>query len=59
MKHVLPYCISENQSAFIPGRLISDNILVVYELLHTLKLKQTGKEVLVALKLDMNKLMNE
>lgn len=55
MKEVLEICISNNQSAFIPGRLISDNILISYEVMHYLKRKRMGKEGCMALKLDMSK----
>nr|XP_043625583.1 uncharacterized protein LOC122597008 [Erigeron canadensis] len=34
MKESLKSLISENQSAFVPGRRISDNILLVQELMH-------------------------
>ena len=55
LKEVLNTVVSDAQSAFIPGRLISDNIMVSYEVMHYLKRKRFGKEGFMALKLDMSK----
>ncbi|KAL8093146.1 hypothetical protein AgCh_035147 [Apium graveolens] len=55
LKLMLDQVISTNQSAFMSGRLISDNVLIAYEVLHTLKWKRRGKEAYMALKLDMSK----
>lgn len=55
MKLMLDKVVSPNQSAFIPGRLISDNIMVSFEVLHYLKRKRIGKDGYMAVKLDMSK----
>ena len=55
LKAILPYIISENQSAFTADRLIIDNVLVAYEIMHFLKHKKCGNDSFMAAKLDMSK----
>ena len=55
LKKILHYIISPTQSAFIPVRLITDNILAVYETLHTMHSRMGGKKSFMAVKLDMSK----
>lgn len=55
MKILLDDIISHNQSAFVPGRLITDNIIVAHETQHFLAHKRQGKVGYAALKLDMSK----
>lgn len=55
LKSFLPHIISDSQSAFIPGRLITDNAMTAFEIFHTMKHKKKGKKGILAMKLDMSK----
>jgi hypothetical protein len=54
MKHVMPEIISPNQSAFVQGRLITDNTIIASDIFHYLN-KTKRKSGYVGIKTDMAK----
>ncbi|KAF7152275.1 hypothetical protein RHSIM_Rhsim01G0011900 [Rhododendron simsii] len=55
LQRFLPEIISDSQCAFVRGRVISDNTILVQEVLHYMKNCRYGNNRSVALKLDMSK----
>ena len=55
LKQILPKIISPVQSAFVPNRLITNNIIIGYECLHKIRHSKGRKNGLVDLKLDISK----
>lgn len=55
LKLIHPTIISLQKSAFVPGRLITDNMLIAYEVLYSLTTSLKGKERFMVLKLYMSK----
>lgn len=54
-KMILPEIISEEQPAFVPGRLSTSNIISTYECLHFMKISRAKTSSHCALKMDMMK----
>lgn len=55
LKKLIDQIISDEQSAFIPGRLITDNVMIAHELVYYLERKTEGIQGWMALKIDMSK----
>lgn len=55
LKKVLPKIISPYQSAFVSGRAIVENVLMAFELIHSIKRNTRVKLGAVALKIDISK----
>lgn len=55
MRGYMGNLVSYNQSAFVGGRLIQDNLIIAYEAFHALKQKARGGRENMAIKLDMSK----
>lgn len=45
LKRILPTIISENQSDFLHGRNITDNVLIAFETIHSMKQKKVVPRV--------------
>ncbi|KAL9667325.1 hypothetical protein QQ045_001677 [Rhodiola kirilowii] len=52
---ILDRVISASQSAFIKGRIITDNFIVAHEISHFLKRCRSQKEFFASIKVDMSK----
>ena len=55
LKKILAKVVTKSQNAFVPGRLISDNVMVAFETMHCINRRKKGKNALMALNLDMSK----
>jgi hypothetical protein len=55
LKNILPGIIAPSQSAFVPGKLITHNVVLAYELTHYMQNKQGGHLGVETFKLDMSK----
>lgn len=55
LKKHLSGAVSENQAAFIPGRMITNNITIAHEIFHTLKARKHQAKYYMALKTDIAK----
>jgi hypothetical protein len=55
LRPILEEIVSPNQSAFVPGRLITDNALVAFECFHYIQQEKDPEKSFCAYKLDLSK----
>ncbi|OMP11686.1 reverse transcriptase [Corchorus capsularis] len=55
LRTILPELTGENQSVFVPNRVILDSAMVAFETVHIMKNKVSGRKKHMALKLDLSK----
>jgi len=55
LKPLINKWIAPEQAGFVPSRSIMDNALTAFEILHYMRYKRKGKQVDVALKIDISK----
>ena len=58
LQQIMNKLISPNQCSFVSGRISADNILLVQEVVHSMKLKK-GKVSLMAIKADLEKVYDQ
>lgn len=54
LKNLMQKLVGEGQTSFIPSRQAEDNMIMVQELIHSMK-KKTGKRGCLLVKLDLEK----
>ena len=55
LRPILEETISPEQSAFVPGRLITDNVLIGFECIHHIQQEKDPSRSFCAYKLDLSK----
>lgn len=55
MKNLLPNMLGAEQAAFVAGRNISDNIMAVHEIVHSMEFSRNRDDPLMIFKIDMEK----
>lgn len=54
IKHLLPLVVGPAQTSFVPGRHITNNIVIAQEVIHLMRRKK-GKVGFMAIKVDLEK----
>jgi len=55
LKRHLDAIVSDPQAAFIPGRLVNDNVMIAHEMMHSLKVRKRVSQSYMAVKTDVSK----
>ena len=55
LKSHLNSIVSDSQAAFIPGRIINDNVMIAHEVMHSLKVRKRVSKTYMAVKTDVSK----
>ena len=54
LKEVMPHLTAPSESSFVPGRQITDNIIIYQEVLHSMRSPRKGNGIML-LKIDLEK----